>query len=230
VTSDVIKVRSRRAVLPAAAGLLLALATPARASHPYTFQPEPVGNRAVAINWAYCSGSSACWQTDVLDWTGDSRVAAAKSTGYYVTAWNGNFDDKMYVLADVNPVPIGTVAVIGLKPEACDHTPGREWTCYTHTHHYTNNSTYGSCGSGARETNGTDWVDCSVIHVGEGTLNTGPNSVATVLSHEVGHHLYLEDHSGTGTDTIMHSPNTGVMQPTWSDKATAGACRYISYC
>lgn len=207
---------------------MLALASPASASHPYSYQPEPVGNRGVSINWAYCSSSTACWKVDVLDWTGDSRMATAKGTGYYVTAWNGSFNDKMYVVADVNPAPTGTLAVIGLTPDACN--PSVPWTCQTHVHSYTNNSAYGSCGAGVVETNGTDWTDCSVIHVVEGTLGSGASSLATVMSHEIGHHLYLQHHSSTGTDTIMHSPNPGIMTPTASDKSTAGACRYISYC
>lgn len=80
------------------------------------------------------------------------------------------------------------------------------------------------------ETNGTNWTDCSVVHVSEGSLGSGSNSLATVISHEAGHHLFLKDHSGTGTDTIMHSPNPGIMQPTASDKRTAAECRYVSYC
>jgi len=218
----------RTALLFAAVGVVLVLTAPVYASHPYNYQPEPVGNRGVFINWFYCSSSVACWKADVLDWTGDNRMALAKGSGYYVTSWNGSFNNKMYVVADANPVPTGTLTVIGLKPEACNSQI--PWTCYTHVHSYTNNSAYGSCGSGVAETNGTDWTDCSVIHVSEGTLASGPASLATVMSHEEGHHLYLQHHSGTGTDTIMHSPNPGIMNPTASDKSTAGACRYVSYC
>lgn len=218
----------RLVLILAFAGAVLAIISPADASHPFTSQPEPVGNRGVSINWAYCHTSTPCWKADVLDWSGDSRMTAAKGTAFYVTAWNGSFNDKMYVVADVNPVPVGTLTVIGLKPETCD--PSIPYTCYTHAHSYTNSSAYGSCGAGVVETNGTDWTDCTVIHVGEGTLASGTSSLATVMTHEEGHHLYLQDHSGTGTDTIMHSPNTGIMNPTTSDKSTAGACRYISYC
>lgn len=155
-------------------------------------------------------------------------MTRAKGTAYYVGAWNGNFDDKLHVLADVSPLPTGSPVVIGPKPEACDwNVP---WTCQTHSHSFTDNVNFG-CGPNRVETDGRDWIDCTVVHVAEGTLASGDQSLATVISHEVGHHLYLDDHfSPAGADTIMNSPSPGIMQPTWADKATAGACRYISYC
>ena len=106
-----------RHLLPliAAVAVMLSTAPPASASHPYPYQPEPVGNRSVAVNWAYCRSSTACWQIDVLDWTGDARMTLAKGTAYYVGAWNGNFDDKMHVLADVYPLTTGSP--VGYWPE-----------------------------------------------------------------------------------------------------------------
>lgn len=195
----------------------------AQASHAYTEADEPVGNRSVGVNWAYCSGSTACWKTDVLDWTEDSRMTDAKSTSYYVEEWNGYLDAELYVIKDVYPLPYGTPVVIGTMPSGESSWP-------THIHMYTNDDNPGTCSSGASETNGSDWVDCSIVHVSEGTLDSGDNSLATVMSHEVGHSLFLKDHSGTGSGTIMHSPNPGIMTPTYSDKRTAAECRYVSWC
>lgn len=207
----------------------LILLRPTEASHPYNYgDPEPLGNRAVEINWAYCTASVACWSGNVLDWTGRQEMVAAKGTSYYVTKWNGYLNREMYIRKDPNPIPYGTTVVVLVKPEAC--SPPGSWTCYTHTHSYTNASTFGSCGPGVVETNGNDHIDCSVVHLSEGTLGSGASSLATVVSHEVGHHLFLADHSGTGTDTIMHSPNPGILQPTTADKRTAAECRYVSYC
>ena len=61
------------------------------------------------------------------------------------------------------------------------------------------------------------------VYVHQQTIDTGPDSTASVISHEVGHALGLNDET-SGHDTLMLSPNPGTRQSSASDRRTAEWC------
>jgi hypothetical protein len=81
-----------------------------------------------------------------------------------------------------------------------------------------------------------EWNDLEVnaayvgyIHLTSSTVysNPYPESAATVLSHEIGHALGLDDEGG-GHSTIMISPNPGVRKPSAADREVEDYCIWVS--
>ena len=64
------------------------------------------------------------------------------------------------------------------------------------------------------------------IHLTAATVNTGPDSAATVLSHEIGHALGLKDET-QAHDTIMISPSPGTRKPSWADRRVEEQCIWL---
>jgi len=204
---------------------------PAEASHPFNYT---YGNRAVGVNWLF---GCVCWDNDVIDWikgfgSPGLPLAVRNSAFYPQNAWPSSSFPYVWVTRDI-PGDGGEVfTFIVSPPPSCD---GFFEPCQTHNHLYTNyNGTL-------VETNGSDWVDRGQIHYYQttptrcaGSYTPGTQNyydcLATTISHEVGHSLFLQDHYDGQDPTIMQTPPRSRQTPTFRDKEVVGQCIYLDNC
>lgn len=137
-----------------------------------------------------------------------------KGSVYYPdSAWNQYDNPHTWVVKDVAPVDGGTAIYIypldPTDPQQLTHIHLRTW------------DQYGRWVESNDLMAGPAYV--GDLHLSSGTVASGDDSAATVISHEVGHALGLEDED-YAHDTIMISPNPGIRWPSTDDRRTEEVC------
>jgi hypothetical protein len=219
----------------AAIGSIKSNDTPAEASHPFNYS---YGNRAVGVNWLF---GCVCWNNDVIDWLNGFaspglEIQVRNSAFYPQNSWPSASYPYVWVVRDAPGTGNEVLNFIVSPPPSCD---GVWEPCETHIHLFTNYN------GNFLETNGADWVDRGQIHFYQTSRNRCAGSytpgtqayydcIATTISHETGHALFLNDHKagepGYDDPTIMHTPPRSRQFPTDTDKRVAGQCVYLHNC
>ena len=225
--------------------LAILAALPAEASHPNNYS---YGNRAVGVNWYY---NCTCWDNDVLDWLGGWATpglpSQVKNSSYYpstTSAWNDGTFPKLWVTKDAPGNGGEVFTVITPRPSGSCSNPDEP--CQTHVHEWYEDD-FGEWHE-LRKIGYQGWVDHVDLHYyAPSTENRCHNEwpgtpapqgyydcVATTVSHEVGHSLFLTDHSQDYdedvTDTLMETPPDPRKFPIYRDREVAGKCIYTDDC
>jgi hypothetical protein len=187
----------------------------AEAHAPYRPATPWYGARAIQVNafTGATRGSPTAHQIAVLDYYG---LGAIKSSIYDPDqSWNKSDNLYTWVVKDVSCSPTSECTRVGVWPH--DGNPPSA----THIHLFS----YGEADGIFREDNDLRYGPAYVgdIDLSSGTVQSGTDSAASVISHEIGHAVGLADET-TSHDTLMLSPNPGVRQSSSSDRRTANYC------